>query len=162
MGQPDLASSVQTMKGKQMHRTLVVGYDGSEAARKALDYAASRINGGKLFVVTAVVPPPDWMGNPGWQQIVDEEHKRGAELLAEATERLPEKVDYSTELLEGPAADAIVGVADVRDADAIVVGSRGLGRVRAVLGSVSHDVLHLADCPVVVVPERTTRKEEES
>jgi nucleotide-binding universal stress UspA family protein len=28
------------------------------------------------------------------------------------------------------------------------------------LGSVSHDVLHLADCPVVVVPERAARKEE--
>jgi nucleotide-binding universal stress UspA family protein len=32
--------------------------------------------------------------------------------------------------------------------------------VRAVLGSVSHDVLHIAECPVVVVPERAARKEE--
>jgi nucleotide-binding universal stress UspA family protein len=148
------------MKGTHMHRTLVVGYDGSDAARKALDYAASRVNGGKLFVVTAVVPPPEWMGSPFWQRAVDEEHKRGGELLEEAAGYLPGTVDYSTELLEGPAADAIVGVADARHADAIVVGSRGLGRVRAVLGSVSHDVLHIADCPVVVVPERAARKEE--
>jgi nucleotide-binding universal stress UspA family protein len=152
---------VQTVKGTLMNRTLVVGYDGSEAARKALEYAA-RVKGGKLFVVTAVVPPPEWMGNPGWQQIVDEEHKRGSQLLADAVERLPDDLDCSTELLEGPAADAIVGVADTRHADAIVVGSRGLGHVRAVLGSVSHDVLHLADCPVVVVPERAAHKEEES
>jgi nucleotide-binding universal stress UspA family protein len=145
-----------------MNRTLVVGYDGSEAARKALDYAASRVNGGKLFVVTAVVPPPEWMGNPGWQQIVDEEHKHGSQLLEEAAAQLPETVDCSTELLEGPAADAIVNVAEARHADAIVVGSRGLGRVRAVLGSVSHDVLHLAGCPVVVVPERVAQKEERS
>jgi nucleotide-binding universal stress UspA family protein len=143
-----------------MNRTLVVGYDGSEAARGALRYAASRVNGGKLFVVTAVVPPPEWMGSPGWQQIVDEEHKRGTQLLGEAVKQLPDGVSYSTELLEGPAADAIVGVADAREADAIVVGSRGLGRVRAVLGSVSHDVLHLAFCPVVVVPERAARTEE--
>lgn len=145
-----------------MNRPLVVGYDGSHAARKALDYAASRVNGGKLFVVTAVVPPPEWMGSPGWQKIVDEHHKRGGELLQEAVEQLPETVDYSTELLEGPAADAIVSVADTRQADAIVVGSRGLGRVRAVLGSVSHDVLHLADRPVIVVPERAAAKEERS
>lgn len=145
-----------------MNRTLVVGYDGSEAARKALDYAVSRVNGGKMFIVTAVVPPPEWMGSPGWQQIVDEEHQRGSALLEEAIERLPGSVDYATELLEGPAADAIVKVAGARNADAIVVGSRGLGRVRAVLGSVSHDVLHLADRPVVVVPERTAHKEEES
>jgi nucleotide-binding universal stress UspA family protein len=149
------------MEGKQMNRTVVVGYDGSEASRKALDYAASRVNGGKLFVVTAVVPPPEWMGNPGWQQIVDQEHTRGTELLEEAVGHLPESVDCSTELLEGPAADAIVGVADARHADAIVVGSRGLGRVRAVLGSVSHDVLHLAECPVIVVPERAAKQKEE-
>jgi nucleotide-binding universal stress UspA family protein len=135
-----------------MTRTFVVGYDGSDAARAALAYAGSNINGGKLYVVTAVVPPPEWMGAPGWQQIVDEEHKRGTELLGEAVAALPESVDYSTELLDGPAADAIVSVADTRDADAIFVGSRGLGRVRAVLGSVSHDVLHLTHRPVVVVP----------
>ena len=145
-----------------MNRTLVVGYDGSEAARSALEYAAARVNGGKLFVVTAVVPPPEWMGAPGWQQIVDEEHKRGGTLLAEAVEQLPENVDCTTELLESPAAEAIVSVADTRHADEIVVGSRGLGRVRAVLGSVSHDVLHLAECPVVVVPDRAAHTEEES
>lgn len=144
-----------------MNRTLVVGYDGSEAAQRALDYAASRVNGGKLYVVTSVDPPPEWMGSPGWQQIIDEEHKRGHELLADAAERVPKSVDCSTELLEGRAADAIVKVAHTREADAIVVGSRGLGRVRAVLGSVSHDVLHLAGCPVVVVPERAVTKEEE-
>jgi nucleotide-binding universal stress UspA family protein len=145
-----------------MNRTLVVGYDGSESAQKALEYAASRVNGGRLFIVTSVVPPPEWMGAPGWQNIVDQEHRRGTELLDEAVGQLPEGVDYSTELLEGPAADAIVNVANARDADAIVLGSRGLGRVRAVLGSVSHDVLHLAECPVVVLPERAVNKEEES
>ena len=144
-----------------MDRTLVVGYDGSEAARKALEYAADRVNGGKLFLVTAVVPPPEWMGAPGWQLIVDEEDARGERLLADAVERLPESVDYTTELLDGPAADAIVNVAEARDADEIIVGSRGLGRVRAVLGSVSHDVLHLADRPVVVVPTRADLPTEE-
>ena len=143
-----------------MERTLVVGYDGSDAARKALDYAASGVNGGRLFVVTAVVPPPEWMGAPGWQHVIDEEHRRGGELLAEALEQLPDGVDAATELLEGPAAEAIVGVAEARDADAIFVGSRGLGRVRAVLGSVSHEVLHRADRPVVVVPGRHLEEEE--
>jgi nucleotide-binding universal stress UspA family protein len=153
---------METMEESQMNRTLVVGYDGSEAARSALEYAAARVNGGKLFVVTAVVPPPEWMGAPGWQEIVDEEHKRGGNLLAEALEQLPDSVNCTTELLEAPAAEAIVSVADTRHADEIVVGSRGLGRVRAVLGSVSHDVLHLAECPVVVVPDRAAQTEERS
>ena len=144
-----------------MNRTLVVGYDGSEAARRALDYAVQRVNGGKLFLVAAVVPPPEWMGAPGWQQILDEEHERGRQLLEDAVERMPEGVDYSTELIDGPAADAIVNVAAARHADEIVVGSRGLGRVRAVLGSVSHDVLHMSDKPVVVVPTRAAGGGEE-
>jgi nucleotide-binding universal stress UspA family protein len=144
-----------------MGRTLVVGYDGSDAARRALEYAAGNVNGGRLFVVAAVVPPPEWLGDPGWQQMVDREHERGNALLEEARGQLPEAVACSTELIEGPAADAIVNVATARDADAIFVGSRGLGRVRAVLGSVSHDVLHLADRPVVVVPARGANEGEE-
>jgi nucleotide-binding universal stress UspA family protein len=145
-----------------MNRTLVVGYDGSEAAQKALDYAASRINGGRLYVVTAVEAPPDWMGAPYRQHVVDESRTHGEQLLSDAVKRLPDGIDCSTELLERPAAEAITAVAEARDADAIVVGSRGLGRVRAVLGSVSHDVLHLADRPVVVVPARADSEEEET
>lgn len=145
-----------------MNRKLVVGYDGSEAARRALVYASARVNGGKLFLVTAAVPPPEWMGAPGWQRILDEERERAAELLEQAVAQLPAGVDYTTELLEGPAAEAIVGVAEAREADEIVVGSRGLGRVRAVLGSVSHDVLHLAHQPVVVVPVRAGEEEKKA
>ena len=39
-----------------------------------------------------------------------------------------------------------------RDADEIVVGARGRGRIRALLGSVSHELLHIADRPVLVIP----------
>ena len=60
--------------------------------------------------------------------------------------------EYETELIGGPPAQAIADVARVRDADEIIVGARGLGRVRALLGSVSHELLHIADRPVVVIP----------
>jgi nucleotide-binding universal stress UspA family protein len=43
-------------------------------------------------------------------------------------------------------------VAHAHDADEIVVGARGLGRFRGALGSVSHDLLHEADLPLVVIP----------
>ena len=54
--------------------------------------------------------------------------------------------------MEGPPARAIVAAADARDADEIVIGSRGFGPVRGVLGSVSHAVLHETDRVVVVIP----------
>jgi hypothetical protein len=53
----------------------------------------------------------------------------------------------------GSVADVILDVADEADAEAIVLGSRGLTGVRSLLlGSISHAVLQHADRPVVVVP----------
>lgn len=52
----------------------------------------------------------------------------------------------------GPPARTIVGFAKDKDAKLIVLGSRGLGDVEGyLLGSVSHKVTSLADCPVMVV-----------
>jgi nucleotide-binding universal stress UspA family protein len=52
----------------------------------------------------------------------------------------------------GPAGKAILTVADDIEADLIVTGSRGRGRVaRAVLGSVSSEIVQRAPCDVLVV-----------
>jgi len=52
----------------------------------------------------------------------------------------------------GPPARTIVGFAKEHDAGLIVIGSRGLGDIEGfLLGSVSHKVVGLADCPVMVV-----------
>jgi nucleotide-binding universal stress UspA family protein len=55
-------------------------------------------------------------------------------------------------VLEGPPAEAILRVAETRACDLIVVGSRGLGELKAVLlGSVSERVLHHSTVPVLIV-----------
>ena len=63
-------------------------------------------------------------------------------------------IDHERDLAVGSAAAAIVRAVETHGADEIVIGSRGVGRMRALLGSVAHDVIHLADCPVTVIPER--------
>ena len=52
----------------------------------------------------------------------------------------------------GPPARTIVQFAREKGCDLIVLGSRGLGATEGyLLGSVSHKVTGLADCPVMVV-----------
>jgi nucleotide-binding universal stress UspA family protein len=98
--------------------------------------------------------PADWLGYPNYQRVLDDHRSRGEVIL----EALPAAGDpllgtnFETELLGGPAAEAITSVAEARHADEIVIGSRGLSHARSVLGSVSHDVLHSATVPVVVMP----------
>src|SRR5207248_834647 len=50
-------------------------------------------------------------------------------------------------------ADTLLAEADRSNATGLVVGSRGLGGLSSLLmGSVSHDLLQHADCPVVIIP----------
>ncbi len=69
-----------------------------------------------------------------------------------------------TDLLEGPAADAILRAAEAQHADLIVMGSRGLGGIQALLGSVSSQVMRQAACPVVIAhrPPPVEHPEQES
>jgi nucleotide-binding universal stress UspA family protein len=132
---------------------LVVGYDGSDHAAAALDYATKRAPaaGGQLVAVCAFDAPADWLGAPYYQSSLDDRR----ELAREVIGPLEDRTDLETDLVLGPPAEALARVAQARDAAEIVVGARGLGPFRAALGSVSHDLLHEADRPVVIVPSPT-------
>jgi nucleotide-binding universal stress UspA family protein len=135
--------------------TIVVGYDGSDSARAALLFAARQVGSkGRVFIVHAYELPPDFLGWPNYDSLLSERRSRAQALL----DALPlDEIEltgpeYHLELIGGAPAEAIADVARARHADEIVVGARGLGRVRSLLGSVSHELLHAADRPVVVIP----------
>lgn len=133
--------------------TVVVGYDDSEPAHAALTYAARRsCEGGRIVAVHAFQPVPDWLGAPNYQQTLQAYQGHGRQLLRSLRDEHELDAELETSLLEGPPARAIVAAADARDADEIVLGSRGFGPVRGVLGSVSHAVLHETDRVVVIIP----------
>jgi nucleotide-binding universal stress UspA family protein len=83
---------------------------------------------------------------------VSDDPLRGRELLQQLRRDAGAAAQVEHDLLGGAPAEALALAARTRDADAIVVGSRGLGPVRGALGSVSEALLHEADVPVVVVP----------
>ena len=61
-------------------------------------------------------------------------------------------IPYDDKIVGGPTADVICEVAELEKCDCIVMGTRGKSGLESlVLGSVTHKVLHLAPCPVLVV-----------
>ncbi len=130
---------------------IVVGYDGSPSSRAALELATRRAGDeGLLFIVYAYDLPPDFLASPNYERLLSEHKNHGRTLLESL--QIPGTATHELELIGGPPAQAIADVARVRGADEIVIGARGLGRVRALLGSVSHELLHIADRPVTVIP----------
>ena len=133
--------------------TVVVGYDGSADARRALEVAAERVQpGAKVVVVYAVPPASESLDSSLHAELVAARMRHEDEVIGELADVELGDVRLEVELVGGPAAAALIREAKKHDADEIVVGSRGLGAIRATLGSVSHQLLRHADRPVLVVP----------
>jgi nucleotide-binding universal stress UspA family protein len=139
-------------KGGTSMRNIVVGYDGSDTAKRALDRAAELAPGGATVTVVSAVHVHPPAGRAAGPIDADEVSERRHE-LAEAEKVLGEKGVKST-LVEGHGdpAEVIVDQAKEIGADLIVVGTRGMtAPARIVLGSVSTKVVHEAPCDVLVV-----------
>ena len=137
---------------------IVVGIDGSENSVRALRWAIeeARLRGATVDAIAAwsypyvVVPGAIVPAQPLADQAVDaQEHLD--RVMAEVGEEQGD-VTVNAIVVEGGAANALVEAG--QDADLVVVGSRGHGALRSLLGSVSQDVLHHAECPVVVIPHQ--------
>jgi nucleotide-binding universal stress UspA family protein len=138
-----------------MYRNIVTAYDGSDGAKAALGRAAALASrdGASLTLVEAVsggkVPSPAPGGPP---LPTPEKRAMAREDLREAIEHVDPELLASGWVIGGPAGKGILLVADDIGADLIVTGSRARGPItRAILGSVSTEILHGARCDVLVV-----------
>jgi nucleotide-binding universal stress UspA family protein len=132
---------------------LIVGYDGSDCAKAALDAATELASAlGDTIVIGFGYGP----GGPGEEYIAtrDMVKKVGERVTAEASERAAASpVETSVELLDKRPPEALVALAERHHARAIVVGTYGESPIRgAMLGSTPHKLLHLSSRPVLVVP----------
>lgn len=143
-----------------MFRKLLVAFDGSPHAQRALSEAVELVqtSAGRLTVMTVVPEPSAWALSSGYEAAVNV-NELNAQIEAEyqtmldgAVEAVPDDVPVTKVVRRGPAGPAIVAEANASDHDLIVMGSRGRGELRSLLlGSVSHHVLQASRVPVLVV-----------
>ena len=138
-----------------MFERVLLATDGSSHAEEALKHArdlASR-DGAQVIVVHAFAAVPSYLGEPWEDRAMARHVAAGHQVANEAAQKLQEAgLEVIVEVLEGSPADAILRVADVRQCDLIVMGSRGHGTLASLLlGSVSHRVLAHAQAPVMIV-----------
>ena len=134
--------------------TVVLGYDESPGADAALEAAievASRF--GEDLVLVYGAAPPGGMGEE-FHAHLDALREMGRAATAKALERATAAgVTARVRLVDAKPAEALVAVGDELDATMIVVGTAGDSPFRgALLGSVPHKLLHVADRPVLCVP----------
>jgi nucleotide-binding universal stress UspA family protein len=150
---------------------LLIAYDGSDLARHAIEQAGALFAGARAVVLSVyepiapLVPTPVGVGvaataDLGYEpeQAAEAAEGRAKEVtqqgvgLAEQAGLLATGATTAAHGIEG-VANAIVDRAHTGGAKTIVMGSHGRSAIgAALLGSVSHAVLHRASVPVLVVP----------
>lgn len=133
---------------------IVVGVDGSHAARYALRWASrlARLLDDDITAVHAV----GLLEHMGADLVLSHPHLDSLRKVVEREWCRPlarAGLAHRVEVVESPAVDALLGAAAERPTDLIVVGTRGLGlAAEQALGSTALQLLRRADIPVLVVP----------
>jgi nucleotide-binding universal stress UspA family protein len=140
---------------------IIVGIDGSDHSRHALDWAIreAAVRHAPLTVFTVQQAVIGYWGSPELYPGDEDLAEQGRKSAQEETDSALEKIGHESRpssitvrAATGLPAEALLEAA--ADADMLVVGSRGAGGFkRLLMGSVSTQVTHHAPCPVVVIPD---------
>ena len=133
---------------------IVVGVDGSEASMRALRWAAdqAKLTGASLTVVTTWEFPPTFGWAPPYPSDFDPDKDARAALQKHVDAVLGSEPEVAVQLDVVEGHPAFVLTETARDAELLVVGSRGHGAFAGMLlGSVSEYCAAHASCPVVIV-----------
>ncbi|MFI5287643.1 MAG: universal stress protein [Candidatus Dormibacteria bacterium] len=147
-----------------MFTKILVGFDQSTHARAALTEAVdiARTQNATLTILTAYSSYLAWPGvglgglsQSIYDEVVAAARAAGKAVLDDAVKRLPADMRAATQLVDSPAAEAILDECTAGGYDLVALGSRGLGDIGSLfLGSVSHRVLHSSRIPVLIVTAR--------
>jgi nucleotide-binding universal stress UspA family protein len=136
------------------YRSILVAYDGSSNADRALDHAIALAHDEHARLTLVAVMPPAAGGSPFAPMPGDQASwiREGFESsLRRAAARVPDDISVTTRVLEGAPAKRIVDCVRAGGHDLVVMGSHARGRLAgALIGSVSQQVVHHSQVPVLV------------
>lgn len=137
-----------------MFNSILLAYDGSEHSRRAAQIASQLARQQPrpgLWAVVVADPIPE-LGEPHFSHLIAKRKTAAQLTVNEAKQLIGDDVEVRQEILFGSAAESVITVAETRNCDLIVIGSRGLGPLRTLLlGSQAQKVISMAPCPVLVV-----------
>ncbi|ELY55860.1 universal stress protein [Natronolimnohabitans innermongolicus] len=136
--------------------TVLVAYDGSEPAQKAIKRAFDEYGDEEIVLLRVVEFAGGYTGAgiKAVQDLLNDERESAAANLREDLSELVDTtdVDFRTEVAAGAPAREIVSFAEEHDIDHIIVGSHGRkGVSRVLLGSVAEQVVRRSPVSVTVV-----------
>ena len=135
-------------------RKIMIGYDGSAQADKAVDVALSLAESFDCAVlVLAVARPPEPATSVEMEAMLDDAREHYEEGFTKILEKAKgHDVTITTDIAVGHPAEQIVHRAEIDKVDLIILGRRGMSLFEKwLLGSVSERVLRYAHCPVMVI-----------
>jgi nucleotide-binding universal stress UspA family protein len=137
---------------------ILVAVDGSENADRAFEYAAyiaKQCEAEQLFIINVIegfgIKISAWTKH---DSVVKDLEQNSKELLEKYKSKGYSQAFTKVEIIStaGNAGEEILKAAEREKMDIIIMGSRGLSTAsKLLLGSVSHNVLHNATCPVMIV-----------
>lgn len=142
--------------GDDRIRVIGVGFDGEQESRAALRLAERiALEQAATLRVYAAVPASDWSvrgADPTPEQYRAAVEESLGERLAREVERLDAEARAAAKTVQGDPVRVLADAAN-EGADLLVVGSHGRGRMgRALLGSVSCELMARVECPVIALP----------
>ena len=136
-------------------KKILLPVDDSLYSVRAAEQAAELADqtGASVLVLHCYKPVPKYLGEPNFQHVLDRINQDNEELLAPYVHLFQGVgADFETRTLAGDVAEAVCETARLEKFDMIILGSKGKSDLEGLfLGSVTHKVLHIAPCPVLVV-----------
>lgn len=137
-----------------MVKYTLVGYDGSDTARRAFAFAVelARLAGGRVRVVN-VLQVAEGGPDASVLMMADGSTERSTALLAELTRLMPDaQALIDVDIVHGSPGDVLLNQVRQHGVDHVVIGHTERGALaRWLLGSVSTDILSNAHVPVTVI-----------